>query len=155
MIPCWTPGTKCTPECGRRLWNCCARNSRHQSTMSNICETTAGLTIFTAEWGYAWGSVQQELQLGGLIISWISKVHRINPSCFQWILISIIQSNPMKNNCQWGDLNSQPTVPPPKHTPVNWWLEYIPRYCRTSLETAKPQEVIHMVAQHPLYAMGQ
>ena len=38
---------------------------------------------------------------------------------------------------------------------INWWLiEYIPRYCGTSLETAKPQEVIHMVAQHPWYAMA-
>ena len=37
-----------------------------------------------------------------------------------------IQSNPMKNNCQWQDLNSQPTVPPtvppPKHTPLTTGL---------------------------------
>ena len=42
------------------------------------------------------------------------------------------------------------------YTNVNWWLiGYIPRYCGTSFETAKPQEVIHMVAQHPLYCMAQ
>ena len=45
------------------------------------------------------GHPEQELQLGGLILSWISRAHRINPSCFQWILILIIQSfNPIKSN---------------------------------------------------------
>ena len=39
---------------------------------------------------YLWSS--HNLTLVGLILSWISRGHRINPSCFQWILILLIQS---------------------------------------------------------------
>ena len=79
------------------------------------------------------------LTLVRLILSWISRVHRINPSCFQRILILLIQSfNPIKSNpIPWkitanGEIwthsqqcHQQCHHPNTHHYPLDYWtIEY-------------------------------